>query len=43
MTAFLAVGCKAAGFALLLRVLLVGLLPVSALWTTLVLVLEHFY
>ena len=39
VTAFLAVGSKAAGFALLLRVLLVGLLPVSALWTTLVLVL----
>ena len=32
-------GSKAAGFALLLRVLLVGLLPVSALWTMLVLVL----
>jgi len=39
VTAFLAVGSKAAGFALLLRVLLVGLLPVSALWTMLVLVL----
>ena len=39
VTAFLAVGSKAAGFALLLRVLLVGLLPVSALWTLLVLVL----
>ena len=39
VTAFLAVGSKAAGFALLLRVLLVGLLPVSALWTTLLLVL----
>ena len=39
VTAFLAVGSKAAGFALLLRVLLVGLLPVSALWTVLVVVL----
>jgi len=39
VTAFLAVGSKTAGFVLLLRVLLVGLLPVSALWTTLVLVL----
>jgi len=39
VTAFLAVGSKATGFALLLRVLLVGLLPVSALWTLLVLVL----
>ena len=39
VTAFLAVGSKAAGFALLLRVLLVGLLPVSALWTWLLVVL----
>ena len=39
VTAFLAVGSKAAGFALLLRVLLVGLLPVSALWTLLLVVL----
>ena len=39
VTAFLAVGSKMVGFVLLLRVLLVGLLPVSALWTTLVLVL----
>jgi NADH-quinone oxidoreductase subunit N len=39
VTAFLAVGSKAAGFALLLRVLLAGLLPVSAVWAPLVLVL----
>ena len=39
VTAFLAVGSKAAGFALLLRVLLAGLLPVSALWTMLLVVL----
>jgi NADH-quinone oxidoreductase subunit N len=39
VTAFLAVGSKAAGFALLLRVLLTGLLPVSGTWTFLVLVL----
>ena len=40
VTAFLAVGSKAAGFALLLRVLLAGLLPVSAVWMTLILVLS---
>ena len=40
VTAFLAVGSKAAGFALLLRVLLTGLLPVHAVWTTLLLVLS---
>ncbi len=39
VTAFLATGSKAAGFALLLRVMLVGLLPVNHLWMTLVLVL----
>lgn len=39
VTAFLAVGSKAAGFALLLRVLYTGLLPVSPLWNTLILVL----
>jgi len=39
VTAFLAVGSKAAGFALLLRVLFAGLLPVRGLWTMLVFVL----
>ena len=40
VTAFLAVGSKAAGFALLLRVLYVGLLPVSGVWARLLLVLS---
>lgn len=40
VTAFLATGSKAAGFVLLLRVLLTGLLPVSAAWMTLLLVLS---
>ncbi len=40
VTAFLAVGSKAAGFALLLRVMLAGLLPVRAAWMTLLLVLS---
>jgi NADH-quinone oxidoreductase subunit N len=39
VTAFLAVGSKAAGFALLLRVLFAGLLPVQGIWTPLILVL----
>ncbi len=39
VTAFLAVGSKAAGFVLLLRVLYTGLLPVNAVWNTLVMVL----
>ncbi|HUI07235.1 MAG TPA: NADH-quinone oxidoreductase subunit N [Verrucomicrobiae bacterium] len=39
VTAFLAVGSKAAGFALLLRVLFAGLLPVRETWMMLVLVL----
>ncbi len=39
VTAFLAVGSKAAGFALLLRVLLAGLLPVQGVWALLLLVL----
>jgi NADH-quinone oxidoreductase subunit N len=39
VTAFLAVGSKAAGFALLLRVLYTGLLPVNAVWNTLIMVL----
>ncbi|MCG3149559.1 MAG: NAD(P)H-quinone oxidoreductase subunit 2, chloroplastic [Verrucomicrobiae bacterium] len=39
VTAFLAVGSKAAGFALLLRVMLAGLLPVSAVWMPVLLVL----
>jgi NADH-quinone oxidoreductase subunit N len=39
VTAFLAVGSKAAGFALLLRVLYAGLLPVQGIWGTLLLVL----
>ncbi len=40
VTAFLAVGSKAAGFALLLRVLFAGLLPVQGTWATLMLVLS---
>lgn len=40
VTAFLAVGSKAAGFALVLRVLFIGFLPVSGVWMTLVLVLS---
>ncbi len=39
ITAFLAVGSKAAGFALLLRVLLAGLLPVASIWIPLIMVL----
>lgn len=39
VTAFLAVGSKAAGFALLLRVLFAGLLPVQGTWAILLLVL----
>ena len=39
VTAFLAVGSKAAGFALLLRVLYTGLLPVSLSWNALIAVL----
>jgi NADH-quinone oxidoreductase subunit N len=39
VTAFLAVGSKAAGFALLLRVMLAGLLPVRAVWMPVLLVL----
>ncbi|HUJ08519.1 MAG TPA: NADH-quinone oxidoreductase subunit N [Verrucomicrobiae bacterium] len=39
VTAFLAVGSKAAGFALLLRVLFAGLLPVRSTWTMLLFVL----
>jgi len=39
VTAFLAVGSKAAGFALLLRVLFAGLLPVQGSWAALLLVL----
>ncbi len=39
VTAFLAVGSKAAGFALLLRVLFAGLLPVRGIWGPLLLVL----
>jgi NADH-quinone oxidoreductase subunit N len=40
VTAFLAVGSKAAGFALLLRVMLAGLLPVSGVWMPIILVLS---
>jgi NADH-quinone oxidoreductase subunit N len=40
VTAFLAVGSKAAGFALLLRVLFAGLLPVQGTWAMLLLVLS---
>jgi NADH-quinone oxidoreductase subunit N len=39
VTAFLAVGSKAVGFALLLRVLYSGLLPVSLVWSSLIAVL----
>jgi NADH-quinone oxidoreductase subunit N len=39
VTAFLAVGSKAAGFALVLRVMLAGLLPVQGVWVPVVLVL----
>jgi len=39
VTAFLAVGSKAAGFALLLRVLYAGLLPVQETWAILLVVL----
>jgi NADH-quinone oxidoreductase subunit N len=39
VTAFLAVGSKAAGFALLLRVLYAGLLPVRGIWSAVLLVL----
>ena len=39
VTAFLAVGSKAAGFALLLRVLYAGLLPVQGIWGVVLLVL----
>jgi len=39
VTAFLAVGSKAAGFALVLRVMLAGLLPVSAVWVPVLFVL----
>ena len=40
VTAFLAVGSKAAGFALLLRVMLAGLLPVQYVWMPVILVLS---
>ncbi|MEI6084083.1 MAG: NADH-quinone oxidoreductase subunit N [Verrucomicrobiota bacterium] len=40
VTAFLAVGSKAAGFALLLRVMLAGLLPVASVWMPVILVLS---
>jgi NADH-quinone oxidoreductase subunit N len=39
VTAFLAVGSKAAGFALLLRVLYAGLLPVQGIWSVVLLML----
>jgi NADH-quinone oxidoreductase subunit N len=39
VTAFLAVGSKTAGFALLLRVLFTGLLPVQGVWVNLLMVL----
>jgi NADH-quinone oxidoreductase subunit N len=39
VTAFLAVGSKMAGFALLLRVLFAGLLPVQSVWVNLLMVL----
>jgi NADH-quinone oxidoreductase subunit N len=39
VTAFLAVGSKAAGFALVLRVMFAGLLPVSGVWMPVLLVL----
>ena len=40
VTAFLAVGSKAAGFALVLRVMFAGLLPASGVWMPIVLVLS---
>jgi NADH-quinone oxidoreductase subunit N len=40
VTAFLAVGSKAAGFALLLRVMLTGLMPVQRIWVPVILVLS---
>ena len=40
VTAFLAVGSKAAGFALLLRVMMTGLLPVQGVWMPVILVLS---
>lgn len=40
VTAFLAVGSKAAGFALLLRVTMTGLLPVASVWMPVILVLS---
>ena len=40
VTAFLAVGSKAAGFALLLRVMMTGLLPVRGVWMPVILVLS---
>jgi NADH-quinone oxidoreductase subunit N len=40
VTAFLAVGSKAAGFAMLLRVMFTGLLPVSGVWMPIILVLS---
>jgi NADH-quinone oxidoreductase subunit N len=40
VTAFLAVGSKAAGFALLLRVMLAGLMPVRSIWMPLILALS---
>jgi NADH-quinone oxidoreductase subunit N len=40
VTAFLAVGSKAAGFALLLRVMFAGLLPVRGVWMPVLLVLS---
>ncbi len=39
VTAFLAVGSKAAGFAILLRVMMSGLLPVQSTWMLLMLIL----
>src|SRR5437773_840306 len=40
VTSFLAVGSKAAGFALVLRVMMAGLLPVSGIWMPVLLVLS---
>lgn len=40
VTAFLAVGSKAAGFALVLRVMMTGLLPVQGVWMPVLLVLS---
>lgn len=39
VTAFLAVGSKAAGFALLVRVMISGLMPLSGIWAAVLLVL----